>query len=68
MWNMFDLEENRSQSTVHLQKGGNGHVKVSSCWLACRVLIPDLGVPSVTDLQSRMGTERKGRIGITCRG
>lgn len=30
MWNMLNLEENRSQSAAHLQKGEDGRVKVSS--------------------------------------
>lgn len=61
---MFNLEENRTQSTTHLQKGEDGHVKGSSHWLTWRVLTPVLGVVlSGFDVQNRIGTERKGRIG-----
>lgn len=59
---MFNLEENRTQSTAHLQKGEDGHIKVSSHWLTWRVLTSVLGVLSGFDVQNRIGTERKGRI------
>lgn len=60
-WNMFHLEERRTQSTIHLHKDEDSCVKVSSLWLTRRALTPVLGVLSV------LSFKKKGRVWITRR-